>query len=106
MRQWVYCRGENHLIEEGMQFYTCAHCINYVPLNTNEHNGNLWKYLNDHRCYMRINEPKIGKEEDYWVWDIETIAVSDQTEDDEPFTKLTPYLLCMMRLDGSNKHHF
>lgn len=97
LRQLEYCRGATHDIQEGHLFKLCAHCRNPVPLNRP---GNTRKHRNNHQCYIRRHEPKIGKETDYWVWDIETFTREVPNDNGGKSTRLIPILLCMVRLDG------
>lgn len=50
MRQYDYCRSERHDLEHDLLYHFCGHCKNRLPLNRE---GNLWKYCNAHRCYVR-----------------------------------------------------
>jgi hypothetical protein len=106
LRKYDYCRGAGHHLEDGLLWYFCTHCRNAVPVNAGE--GNLWKNMNNHRCYIHVPELKIGEENSYWVWDIETIVKEVRNDRGGFTTKLVPYLLCMMRMvpDASSVKSF
>lgn len=75
------CMNNNHNVDDEVEISKCLTCGELLPCNFKHEDQYYFehrKYWNEHKCYMDSPaEPKIGKEELYWVWDIESYVNDD-----------------------------